>query len=115
MSTASKPAQAPRTEWEPASGSERFGVPPEGWRLTLYRVIFESDTPAGARFDMLLLVAIVTSVIVVMIAGRWPIRICLTSGNGSAVARRGGASTSALSAEAAARKSRPLMRLIRRP
>jgi voltage-gated potassium channel len=49
------------------SDSERFGPPPGGWRLTLYRIIFESDTPAGVRFDMLLLAAIVASVAVVML------------------------------------------------
>lgn len=44
----------------------RFGRPSGGWRLTLYTVIFESDTPAGLLFDKALLVAIVASVLVVM-------------------------------------------------
>ncbi len=45
----------------------RFGRPQGGWRLKLYSVIFESDTPAGVLFDKVLLVAIIASVIVVMV------------------------------------------------
>lgn len=37
------------------------------WRKHLFEVIFESDTPAGKHFDILLIVAIVVSVIVVML------------------------------------------------
>jgi voltage-gated potassium channel len=37
------------------------------WRQKLHEVIFESDTPAGKLFDVLLLIAIVLSVIVVML------------------------------------------------
>ncbi len=37
------------------------------WRLKLHEVIFEADTPAGKWFDVLLLVAILTSVILVML------------------------------------------------
>lgn len=44
-----------------------FGRPSGGWRLRLYRVIFESDTPTGRTFDVILLVAIVASVAVVMV------------------------------------------------
>ena len=36
-------------------------------RARLHQVIFEADTPAGRAFDLLLLLAIVTSVIVVML------------------------------------------------
>lgn len=41
--------------------------PQTGWRSRWYVVIFESDTPAGRRFDLLLLGAIVLSVITVML------------------------------------------------
>jgi voltage-gated potassium channel len=37
------------------------------WRARLYKVVFESDTPAGKLFDVLLLILIVISLIVVML------------------------------------------------
>jgi len=37
------------------------------WRLRLYRVIFESDTPAGRAFDLVLIGMILTSVAVVVV------------------------------------------------
>lgn len=37
------------------------------WRDRLHEIIFEADTPAGKRFDIFLIVAIVLSVIVVML------------------------------------------------
>ena len=43
-----------------------LGRPPEGWRLKLYRVIWESDTPAGRLFDKVIISAILVSVAVVM-------------------------------------------------
>ena len=39
----------------------------KGWRLTLNRIIFFSDTPAGKLFDVLLLVVILISVLTVML------------------------------------------------
>lgn len=42
-----------------------LGRPEAGWRRTLYTIIFESDTVAGKRFDLLLLGAIVLSIAVV--------------------------------------------------
>jgi voltage-gated potassium channel len=45
----------------------RFGRPAGGWRLRLYSVIFESDTPAGRRFDVALIGAILLSVAVVLV------------------------------------------------
>ena len=45
--------------------AERFGRPESGWRLRLYSVIFESDTPAGRAFDLVLIGFILTSVITV--------------------------------------------------
>jgi len=50
----------------PLASAERLGKPLEGWRLRLYAVIFEADTRAGRRFDQWLIVAILTSVAVVM-------------------------------------------------
>ena len=37
------------------------------WRARLWRIIFETDTPAGRTFDVALLVAIIASVIAVML------------------------------------------------
>jgi voltage-gated potassium channel len=45
----------------------QFGRPAGGWRLRLYSVIFESDTVAGRRFDLLLIGAILASILVVML------------------------------------------------
>ena len=39
--------------------------PLNGWRLKLYNIIFEAETPAGRRFDLALLVLILLSVAVV--------------------------------------------------
>lgn len=50
-----------------------FGRPRGGWRLALYRIVFEADTRAGRLFDIALLVLIVTSVVVVMIDSVQPI------------------------------------------
>jgi voltage-gated potassium channel len=44
-----------------------YGKPEQGWRLRLYNVIFEADTPAGRRFDILLVVAILASILVVVL------------------------------------------------
>ncbi len=44
-----------------------FGRPTQGWRLRLYRIIFESDTRAGRSFDLALLLLILLSVAVVML------------------------------------------------
>jgi voltage-gated potassium channel len=43
-----------------------MGRPAGGWRLRLYRVIYESDTRAGRVFDQVIVAAIVISVAVVM-------------------------------------------------
>lgn len=40
--------------------------PLNGWRLKLYNIIFEAETPAGRRFDLALLVLILLSVAVVL-------------------------------------------------
>ena len=39
----------------------------ESWRLKVHEVIFEADTPAGKWFDVLLIMAILTSVVLVML------------------------------------------------
>jgi voltage-gated potassium channel len=44
-----------------------LGRPLGGWRLKLYTVIFESDTPAGRAFDLALIGLILSSVVVVML------------------------------------------------
>lgn len=36
------------------------------WRLHLHEIIFEADTPAGKRFDILLIIAIILSIVTVM-------------------------------------------------
>ncbi|HNK18099.1 MAG TPA: ion transporter, partial [Piscinibacter sp.] len=51
----------------PDDTAERFGRPERGWRLALYRVIFESDTRVGRAFDVALLWLIVASVVVVVL------------------------------------------------
>ena len=45
----------------------RYGRPAGGWRLALYKVIFESDTRAGRAFDLALIWLILLSVAVVML------------------------------------------------
>jgi voltage-gated potassium channel len=47
--------------------SQRFGKPPQGWRRALHRVVFESDTPAGRAFDIVVIAVIVLSVAVVIV------------------------------------------------
>jgi voltage-gated potassium channel len=44
----------------------QFGKPAGGWRLRLYRIVFESDTRAGRLFDIVLVVVILLSVAAVM-------------------------------------------------
>lgn len=38
-----------------------------GWRSRAHEIIFESDTPAGKAFDVLLILAILSSIVVVML------------------------------------------------
>jgi voltage-gated potassium channel len=45
----------------------RYGRPLGGWRLRLYTIIFEADTPAGRRFDLVLIWLILASAAVVML------------------------------------------------
>lgn len=65
------------SEWDPAPRSvvssaqaqlaARLGRPEDSWRLKAYTIIFEADTRAGRLFDLVLVVAILTSVIVVIL------------------------------------------------
>ena len=61
----------------PASRSadphQRFGRPETGWRAQLYAIIFESDTPKGRAFDLVLIAAILLSVLVIVLATVQPI------------------------------------------
>ena len=45
----------------------RFGKPESGLRLQLYTIIFEADTVAGRRFDLILIGAILLSILIVML------------------------------------------------
>src|SRR4030095_6812239 len=47
--------------------AERFGEPTSGWRRAWFEIIFESQTPAGRTFDLVLLTIILASVLVVML------------------------------------------------
>jgi voltage-gated potassium channel len=44
-----------------------YGAPPPGLRRRLYDIIFEADTPAGRRFDIGLVCAILLSILVVVL------------------------------------------------
>jgi len=46
---------------------DKLGKPQAGWRLRLYTIIFESDTRAGRRFDVWLIVFILASVLAVVL------------------------------------------------
>jgi voltage-gated potassium channel len=46
---------------------EERAQPTRGWRGRAHTIIFESDTPAGKAFDVLLIVSIVLSIVVVML------------------------------------------------
>ena len=58
-------ATPPQTEYSPEA--ESFGRPRSGWRRKLFVVIFESNTPAGKTFDVVLLLLIIASVAVVLL------------------------------------------------
>jgi voltage-gated potassium channel len=52
----------------PVDDAQRhFGRPASGWRQRMYIVIFEADTPAGRRFDLALIAAVLASVAVVLL------------------------------------------------
>ncbi|WP_395685399.1 ion transporter [Caenimonas koreensis] len=49
-----------------ATAQDVYGRPDGGWRLALYKVIYESDTVAGRLFDKVIVAAVVLSVLVVV-------------------------------------------------
>ena len=58
---------APSSRSEADDVAARLGRPAGGWRLALYKVIFESDTRAGRTFDLVLIWFILASVAAVML------------------------------------------------
>jgi voltage-gated potassium channel len=58
-----RPADRPYVPQAPAS----YGKPSPGLRRHMYDVIFEADTPAGRRFDIALVFAILLSILVVVL------------------------------------------------
>ncbi len=46
---------------------ESYGKPPPGLRRRMYDIIFEADTPAGRRFDIALVFAIMLSILAVVL------------------------------------------------
>lgn len=44
-----------------------LGRPPDGWRARMFDVIFGTDTPAGRRFDIVLVILILLSILVVIL------------------------------------------------
>jgi voltage-gated potassium channel len=57
-----------------AAQQARYGRP-DGWRGRLYDLIFRSDSPAGRRFDIALVVAILLSILVVVLDSVPAIRV----------------------------------------
>jgi voltage-gated potassium channel len=51
---------------EELEAEQNFGKPAAGWRREVHEVVFESHTPLGRAFDVLLIAAIVLSIAVVM-------------------------------------------------
>lgn len=56
-----------RRQHQEAVVRQRLGQPETGWRQRWYTIIFEADTREGRIFDVALLIAIVTSVMIVML------------------------------------------------
>ena len=46
---------------------DTYGKPPPGLRRRMFDIIFEADTPAGRRFDIALVLAIMLSILVVVL------------------------------------------------
>jgi voltage-gated potassium channel len=63
------PAPASKTDARPYTpqAPSSYGAPPPGWRRAIYQIVFESDTKAGRRFDILLVILILLSIIVVVL------------------------------------------------
>jgi voltage-gated potassium channel len=58
-----KPRQAPYVSQVP----DTYGKPPPGLRRRMFDIIFEADTPAGRRFDIALVFAIMLSILAVVL------------------------------------------------
>jgi voltage-gated potassium channel len=61
-----RPSRFGRTEGLSAEAAD-YGIPAGGWRRRVFVIVFESDTPAGHTFDLILLALILASVAVVML------------------------------------------------
>jgi len=59
-------AKADARPYTPQAPSS-YGEPPPGLRRHIYHIVFESDTKAGRRFDILLVILIIMSIIVVIL------------------------------------------------
>ena len=46
-----KAGMTPILNIDPDQRTEQIGKPLSGWRLKVYTIIFEAETPAGRRFD----------------------------------------------------------------
>ncbi len=72
-----QPAPSLASAEPPSDDAASFGRPSSGWRRRLFQIIFESDTPAGLRYDLALIWLILASVGIVMLDsfeelhGRW--------------------------------------------
>jgi voltage-gated potassium channel len=64
--TTPRPSRFGGTEGLSAEAAD-YGIPAGGWRRRIFVVVFESDTPAGRTFDLVLLALILASVAVVML------------------------------------------------
>jgi voltage-gated potassium channel len=65
--TDSATVTSPRAATAHSGSAARFDAPTSSWRRRVYTIIFEADTRAGRLFDLLLIAAIVTSVLVVIL------------------------------------------------
>jgi voltage-gated potassium channel len=61
------PAPLDRHATDGRTESERFGRPEAPWRRRLHAIVFESDTPAGQAFDIVVIGAILLSAVVVVL------------------------------------------------
>jgi voltage-gated potassium channel len=68
------PGQDGKVESQPADPQEHpYGKPDAPWRRKVYHIIFESDTPEGRLFDVVLICAILLSVLAVILDSVPPI------------------------------------------
>jgi voltage-gated potassium channel len=65
MTQAARALTPPQDDYAETIAAQ-FGKPAGGWRLRLYTIVFESDTPAGRIFDIVVIVAILLSVAAVL-------------------------------------------------